>query len=72
MFLKGSYDTTGTAWATQVVGNLAYVADGSSGLEILDISKPSAPILKGHYTTASDAYSVQVSGGNAANWCDQS
>ena len=41
--LKGNYDTSGNAWGVQVVGNYAYVADGFSGLQIIDISNPSTP-----------------------------
>jgi len=58
----GYYDTAGTARSVQVVGTLAYVADGSSGLRILDVSAPAAPIQAGLYNTPGDAYGVQVVG----------
>ena len=34
----GGYDTSGQARGVQVVGNLAYVANGFAGLQILDVS----------------------------------
>ncbi len=48
----------------QVVGNYAYVADWDSGLQIIDISNPVAPTLKGKYDT-SLSYGVQVVGNYA-------
>ncbi|MEI3650108.1 MAG: DUF4347 domain-containing protein [Dolichospermum lemmermannii FEM_B0920] len=60
--LKGNYDTSGNAWGVQVVGNYAYVADGFSGLQIIDISNPSTPTLKGNYDTSGFAFGVQVVG----------
>ncbi|MDD1458344.1 cadherin domain-containing protein, partial [Dolichospermum sp. ST_sed7] len=49
----------------QVVGNYAYVADGDSGLQIIDISNPTTPTLKGNYDTSGLAYGVQVVGNYA-------
>jgi hypothetical protein len=49
---KGNYDTSGSAWDVQIVGNYAYVTDGDSGLQIIDISNPAAPTLKGNYDSA--------------------
>jgi hypothetical protein len=46
----------------QVVGNLAYVADGAAGLQILDVSKPAAPVRLGGYDTPGVARGVQVVG----------
>ncbi|MDB9449258.1 hypothetical protein [Dolichospermum circinale] len=57
---KGAYDTPGAAYRVQVVGNLAYVADFDSGLQILDISNPAAPTLKGSYNTPGNARGIQV------------
>ena len=45
----GYYDTPGEAIGIQVVGTLAYVADGSSGLRIINVSNPSAPVEIGYY-----------------------
>jgi hypothetical protein len=44
----------------EVVGNYAYVTDLDSGLQIIDISNPTNPILKGNYNTSGYAYGVQV------------
>jgi Ca2+-binding RTX toxin-like protein len=49
----------------QVVGNYAYVADYYSGLQIIDISNPAAPTLKGNYDTSGGALDVQVVGNYA-------
>ena len=67
---KGAYDTPGAAYRVQVVGNLAYVADFDSGLQILDISNPAAPTLKGSYNTPGNARGIQVVG-NLAYVADQ-
>ena len=63
--LVGNYDTSGYAWGVQVVGNYAYVADGDSGLQIIDISSPTTPTLKGNYDTPDRALDVQVVGNYA-------
>ena len=47
------------------MGNYAYVADGGSGLQIIDIGNPTAPTLKGNYDTSGDAYDVQIVGNYA-------
>ncbi|MFN5064674.1 MAG: Calx-beta domain-containing protein [Aphanizomenon sp.] len=57
----------------QIVGNYAYVATGSDGLEIIDISDPTNPIIKGRWNynitsglvTSGSVYSVQVIGNYA-------
>jgi hypothetical protein len=63
--LVGSYDTPGQAVGVQVVGNYAYVADGDSGLQIIDISNPQNPIFKGNYDTPSISYDLKVVGNYA-------
>jgi hypothetical protein len=63
--LKGNYDTSGSVSGVQVVGNYAYVADGNSGLQIIDISNPTTPTLKGNYNTSGAAEDVQVVGNYA-------
>ncbi|MFM6309973.1 MAG: hypothetical protein ACKPGB_17220, partial [Dolichospermum sp.] len=37
--LNGNYDTSNSALGVQVVGNYAYVANDSSGLQIIDVSE---------------------------------
>jgi len=54
---------TGLIRDIYIVGDYAYVADGDSGLQIIDISTPSAPSLTGTYNTGgSAAHRVDVSG----------
>jgi len=45
----GTLDTTGLALGLAVSGNYAYVADFSSGLQIINISTPASPTLVGTY-----------------------
>jgi len=63
--LVGNYNTSGLAIRVSVVGNYAYVADGGSGLQIIDISNPINPTLKSNYDTSDFAYGVQVVGNYA-------
>ena len=58
----GRYDTKGAAQDVQVVGNLAFVADGEAGLEILEISNPSGPVRVGGFDTGGIATRVHVAG----------
>lgn len=53
-----------TAEAREVVlaGGLAYVADGYSGLKVIDVSIPSNPRLVGSTDTPDFAFSIAVSG----------
>ncbi len=60
--LKGSYNTTGDAHDVFVSGKYTYIADGGSGLHIIDTSNPGSPVLIGTYNTSSFAYGVKVSG----------
>ncbi|UXE59018.1 MAG: hypothetical protein KA717_24060 [Woronichinia naegeliana WA131] len=48
----------------QVVGNYAYVADYNSGLQIIDITNPASPTLKGSYYSYL-ARDVQIAGNYA-------
>ncbi|WP_301337667.1 ELWxxDGT repeat protein, partial [Microcystis aeruginosa] len=54
-----------SAYDVQVVGNYAYVADDTSGLQIIDISNPTNPTLKGSYNTSGSANDVQIVGNYA-------
>ena len=47
----GSVDTPGEAETIVVVGQTAYVADGVEGLQIIDVSEPSNPIITGSVDT---------------------
>jgi hypothetical protein len=46
-----------------VAGNLAYVTDGDSGLQIIDVSDPANPVGRGGYDTPGYAFGVAVAGG---------
>ena len=59
-FLIGNRDTYGFAWDVQIVGRYAYVADGGSGLQIIDITDPKNPTLKGN--SKGFAFDVQIVG----------
>ncbi len=60
--LTGTYDTTGDAIGVHISGKYAYVADGASGLQIIDVSNPASPTLVGTYDTAGTAHDVYVAG----------
>ncbi|MFQ5455595.1 MAG: choice-of-anchor D domain-containing protein [Nitrospirota bacterium] len=64
-FFAGAYDTTGYAYNVYVSGNYAYIADGDSGLQVIDISSPSSPVLAGSYDTSGESIGVYVSGNYA-------
>jgi hypothetical protein len=66
----GYYDTPGTALKVTIEGKYAYVADGSGGLLILDVSNPAAPLRTGSLKTPGYAQAVAVSGTTAfvADW----
>ncbi|MBI5183022.1 MAG: fibronectin type III domain-containing protein [Nitrospinae bacterium] len=65
-----SVETPGYAWDVYVSGNYAYVADGSSGLQVIDISNPYSPEIIGSVDTRGFAWDVDVSGNYAyvADW----
>ncbi len=62
--------TNGNANRVSVSGDYAYVADGSSGLAIIDISDPTNPGAPIYENTNGHAYDVYVSGDYAyiADW----
>ena len=62
LVLQATYNTPGSAFDVDVVGNLVYVADGNAGLRIVDISNPVAPFEVGFLDTAGFAYGVDVVG----------
>jgi hypothetical protein len=72
--LRGSYDTPGWAWGVYVTGGLAYVADGVrwitpedqvGSFQIIDVSNPAAPTLRGSCDVPGNVYDVYVTGGLA-------
>lgn len=58
--LVANFDTTGTATAVCVANGMAYVADGSDGLKIIDVSNPATPVLKGTFPTNGAAGEIAV------------
>ncbi len=63
--ITGSVDTPGEAYGVYISGDYAYVADGDSGLHIIDISDPENPILFEYVNTPGTAWDVHVSGSYA-------
>ncbi len=54
----------GSGYTNQVAvnGAIAVVADGASGLQIIDVSEPGAPRTVGHLELAGDQFAVAISG----------
>ena len=61
----GSADTPGSALGVAVSGTTAYIADGSDGLQIVDVADPQNPVIIGSVDTPGSAQNVAVSGTNA-------
>ncbi|MFQ5510622.1 MAG: FlgD immunoglobulin-like domain containing protein [Candidatus Krumholzibacteriia bacterium] len=66
----GSYGTGNFATEVAVSGDYAYVASGSVGLKVIDISDPINPTLAGQFNTPDFAQGVAVSG-DYAYVCDR-
>jgi len=60
--LAGSYDTPGVAKGVFVSGDHAFVADGTAGLQVIDITNTAVPTLAGSYDTPGFSHRVGVSG----------
>jgi hypothetical protein len=58
----GVLDTPGSAYHVEVMGGLAYVADDTSGLRVIDVSDPTSPVEIGLLDTPGDAFDVEVVG----------
>ena len=61
----GGINLSGEAKNIVVAGSYAYVAAGSAGLVILNVSNPEHPVLAGSYDTAGTANDVAVNNGYA-------
>ena len=61
----GTGGTPHSAYRVTVLGSLAYVAAGGSGLRIVDVVDPSATVEVGSIDTPSYAFDVDVVGGFA-------
>ena len=62
---RGSYELPEKVWGFTVIGPLAYLAAGHSGMWIVDVSDPDNPTLRGSVKTPGQAKNVAVSGGRA-------
>jgi hypothetical protein len=60
--LVGAYDTPYLAFGVAVSGDLAFVADQASGLQIINIANPAGPSLTGTYDTPGTALGVAIAG----------
>ncbi|KPA16560.1 Peptidase C13, legumain [Candidatus Magnetomorum sp. HK-1] len=56
------YNDLASAKGIEVVNNLAYVADDSAGLKIIDVNNPFHPVLIKTIDTPGNAYGVAVTG----------
>jgi hypothetical protein len=52
----------GVGYGVVLTGSHAYVADGSGGLRVVDVTDPAEPLEVGYYTTTGTARDVAVSG----------
>ena len=59
----GHFETSGIAYDVTLSADerFAYISDGSSGLQIIDVSSPSSPTRVGTYNTAGSARGVNLS-----------
>ena len=55
-------ETTGWSLGVYVSGDYAYIADGTSGLAVMNISDPTNPREPEYKPTTGDAYGIYVSG----------
>src|ERR1043166_1244753 len=51
-------DTAGYSYSVSVIGNIAYVADNIVGLQLINVSDPSNPILLSNFNTPGYSYDV--------------
>jgi uncharacterized protein YijF (DUF1287 family) len=63
--LVGYIDTPGLAQGVAIAGGYAYIADGDSGLRVVDVSTPSHPTEVGFYDTPGSARDVAIAGNYA-------
>lgn len=61
----GFYDTPGQCYEVMTLGNYTFLADGTEGFRIIDVSNPCEPIEIGHCNTPGEAYDLAISGNYA-------
>ena len=59
-YVSGSVNTLGDARDVVISGGYAYVADGSNGLQVVDVSNPAVPTIVGSVDTPGLAWDVIV------------
>ena len=64
-YIKGFVDTPGWSQSIYISGSYVYVADGSSGLQVIDISDLASPVIIGSVETPYYALGVYISGSYA-------
>ncbi|MFH1734628.1 MAG: T9SS type A sorting domain-containing protein, partial [bacterium] len=57
-----NYNTEGSVWDVRIAGDLAYLADGTGGLVILDVGNPLVPQYRGSYRTPGVARELFLNG----------
>ena len=63
MHITGACDTPGSAIAVAVSGNYAFISDGRySGLQVIDISSPTSPVIVGSIDTLSSNFGIAIYG----------
>ena len=58
----GTNNTVVDAWELEIVGDLAFIADGISGLRIMDITDPTSPVQLGVIDTPVSVHDLCVDG----------
>jgi hypothetical protein len=66
------FDTPGGVCGVFVSGNLAFIADGDSGLLVLDVLNAAAPSMVGHLNIPDCVYRADVEGSHAYAFCSSS
>jgi hypothetical protein len=63
--LAGNFETPGAVLDAAVAGDVAYLAVGSAGLVVIDITEPANPALMGGTSAPGDARAVAIAGDRA-------
>ena len=62
LHVESVVNTPGSALGVAVEGSYAYVADGDSGFQVIDLSNPASPQIVGSVDTPGYTYDVAASG----------
>jgi len=60
MHWEGWVNTPGRSRAVTIAGNFAFIADDTSGMQIIDILQPDRPSIVGAVDTPGNAFDVSV------------